>query len=95
MPVIQQLTSHLPTNPLLVLAVVPAAAVLFHVIAYLKDSLELCSYPGPFLAKFMDAWMFWVVNGNRWSTTVKGLHKKYGMSLCLLILEAAANTMLR
>ena len=83
MPVIQQLTSHFSANPLLMLGVIPAVIVVFHVIAYFKDPSDLRSYPGPFLAKFTDAWMFWVVNGNRWSTTVESLHKRYGTSHCI------------
>lgn len=77
---IQQLISHVSTTPILISIIVLAAAGLFHIIAYFKDSSGLRSFPGPFLAKFTDAWMFSVVNGNRWSTTVESLHKKYGTS---------------
>ena len=63
------------------MTVIPAAILLFHVIAYFKDSSGLRSFPGPMLAKFTDAWMFSVVKDNKWSDTVAGLHKKYGTYL--------------
>ncbi|KAH9839883.1 cytochrome P450 [Rhodofomes roseus] len=78
MPVIQQVTSELSNNPLLLLAVLPAAFILVRVITYFKDASGLRSYPGPFLAKFTDAWMFWVVSHNRWSSAVDEMHRKHG-----------------
>ncbi|KAH9924737.1 cytochrome P450 [Fomitopsis serialis] len=78
MPVIHQLTSDISDNPFLLLAIVPVALVLVQLAAHFKDASGLRSYPGPFLAKFTDAWMFWVVSHNRWSSTVDSLHRKYG-----------------
>ncbi|TFY69584.1 hypothetical protein EVG20_g3094 [Dentipellis fragilis] len=61
-----------------ILALIPAAIVLAHVIPYFLDPYGLRSYPGPFLAKFSDLWLGWVAaHGNR-SVTVHELHKKYG-----------------
>ena len=81
MPIIHRLTSYCSTDVLLTLTAVLSAVVVFHVFAYFKDTPGLRSFPGPFLAKFTDAWMFSVVSGNRWSTTVESLHKQYGTSL--------------
>jgi len=78
MPVLHQLTSDISDNPLPLLAIVPAAIVLAQLIAYFNDASGLRSYPGPFLAKFTGAWMFWEVSHNRWSSAVDDQHRKYG-----------------
>ncbi|KZT65615.1 cytochrome P450 [Daedalea quercina L-15889] len=78
MVVLEQLVIHLGDNPLLLLAILPAAVVLVKLVAYLTDPSGLRAYPGPFLAKFTDAWIFWVVCRNRWSATVEDLHNEHG-----------------
>ncbi|KZT65732.1 cytochrome P450 [Daedalea quercina L-15889] len=79
MTVVHHLISRVADTPLLLLALIPVAFLLTKLIVYLKDSAGLRSYPGPFLAKFTDFWMYWTVNSNRWSSTVDELHKKYGV----------------
>lgn len=78
MPVIQQLTALAQDNPLLLVAAFPIAFVLAKVVDYLSDPSGLRSCPGPFLAKFTDAWIFWTVSRNRWSRSVEDAHNKYG-----------------
>lgn len=75
---IQQFALFIRDNPLLLLTAIPVAAVLLQIVAYLADPHGLRSYPGPFLAKFTDAWIAWSVNRNRWSLSVEDAHKKYG-----------------
>ena len=54
--------------------------LLVHVVPWLIDSLNLRSYPGPWLAKFSDVWLGWVaLNGHR-SDVIHEMHQKYGMS---------------
>ncbi|EPT05697.1 hypothetical protein FOMPIDRAFT_1111194 [Fomitopsis schrenkii] len=78
MSIVQQLTNFTRGNPLLVLAALPVVLVVAKVVHYLVDSSDLRSYPGPFLAKFTDAWIFWTVSRNRWSRSVEDAHIKYG-----------------
>ena len=78
MSIVQQLIAFVQDNPLLLLATLPVILGVAKVAAYLRDPHALRSYPGPFLAKFTDAWIFWVVSRNRWSRTVEDLHRKYG-----------------
>ena len=78
MPVIQQLTSQFALNPLLLLVVIPVGFVLTRIFAYFKDYSGLRQYPGPILARFTDAWIFWIVSKNRWADTVDRLHRKHG-----------------
>ncbi|EPS94565.1 hypothetical protein FOMPIDRAFT_1054988 [Fomitopsis schrenkii] len=78
MSMIQQFALFIRDNPLLLLTAIPVAAVLLQIVAYLADPHGLRSYPGPFLAKFTDAWIAWSVNRNRWSLSVEDAHKKYG-----------------
>ena len=76
--VVEQLTAHARESLLLLLATVPFVLVVAKVVIYFVDPSGLRAYPGPFLAKFTDAWIFWVVCRNRWSSTVEDIHKKYG-----------------
>lgn len=78
MSIVQQLTAFAGGNPLLLLAALPVVLVVAKVVNYLTDSSGLRSYPGPFLAKFTDAWIFWMVSRNRWSRSVEDVHIKYG-----------------
>lgn len=78
MPVVQQLIAELPANPLLFLAIVPAGFVLICLLDYFKVHSDLRRYPGPILAKFTDAWIFWAISQNRWADTVDRLHKEHG-----------------
>ncbi|KAI0708217.1 cytochrome P450 [Fomitopsis betulina] len=78
MSIAQQLTVFALGNPLLLLAALPVILVVAKVVDYLADSSGLRPYPGPFLAKFTDAWIFWTVSRNRWSRSVEDAHKRYG-----------------
>lgn len=78
MSAIQQLALCVRDNTLLLLVAFPVAAVLLQIIVYLGDPHHLRTYPGPFLAKFTDAWIAWSVSRNRWSLSVEEAHKKYG-----------------
>ncbi|KAJ7868673.1 cytochrome P450 monooxygenase [Mycena leptocephala] len=64
--------------PVAILFALPIAIVLLHVIIYLVDPYGLRQYPGPFLAKFTDAWLGWVAQQGRRSEVIHDLHKKYG-----------------
>ncbi|KAK0192825.1 cytochrome P450 monooxygenase [Armillaria mellea] len=55
-----------------------ASVVLIHLLAYFLDPYGFRSFPGPFLAKFSDAWLGWVSYGGHRSETIHELHKKYG-----------------
>ena len=52
--------------------------VLVHVIPYLLDPHHLRKYPGPFFAKFTDAWLGAICKQGHRSETVHQLHLKYG-----------------
>lgn len=56
----------------------PAALLLIHLVPYLLDPHAVRSYPGPFIAKFSDAWLGWVSSQGHRSEVVHELHKKYG-----------------
>ncbi|KAF7369570.1 Cytochrome P450 monooxygenase [Mycena venus] len=56
----------------------PTAIVLLHVAIYLVDPYGLRQYPGPFLAKFTDAWLGWVTQQGHRSEVIHELHKRYG-----------------
>ncbi|TFK32337.1 cytochrome P450 monooxygenase [Crucibulum laeve] len=58
--------------------VVPTLIVLVHLIPYLLDPHGLRLYPGPFLAKFSDAWLGWVAKNGHRSEVVHKMHLKYG-----------------
>lgn len=78
MLIVQQLVACARDNPLLLLAALPVVLVVAKIVHYLTDPSGLRSYPGPFLAKFTDAWIFWTVSRNRWSCSIEDLHKRYG-----------------
>ena len=75
---LQTLSLFIWDNSLLFLAAIPVATILYLLTAYFVDPHDLRSYPGPFLAKFTDAWIAWTVHSNRWSLSVEDAHKKYG-----------------
>jgi len=57
---------------------VPIAILLVHIVPYLLDPHGIRLYPGPFLAKFSDAWLGWVSSHGHRSEIVHEMHKKYG-----------------
>ena len=52
--------------------------VVVHVIPYLLDRHHIRKYPGPFFAKFTDAWFGVICKQGHRSETVHQLHLKYG-----------------
>ncbi|KAK0211886.1 cytochrome P450 monooxygenase [Armillaria fumosa] len=66
--------TDLPT----VVATVFVLVVLVYLVPYLVDSHSLRSYPGPFIAKFSNAWLVYVTYKEHLSEVVHDLHMKYG-----------------
>ena len=66
-------------NPLSLITLVPVIFVLAHVVPWIVDVHGLRSYPGPWLAKFSDAWLGWVAAHGHRSEVVHELHRKYGV----------------
>ncbi|KAJ7152191.1 hypothetical protein C8R43DRAFT_819494, partial [Mycena crocata] len=60
------------------LAVLPAAVVFIHLAIYVIDPYGIRQNPGPFLAKFSDAWLGWVSQQGHRSEVIHELHLKYG-----------------
>ncbi|KAL6303363.1 cytochrome P450 monooxygenase [Sparassis latifolia] len=66
-------------NPIpFVLCLLPVVVLAVHVVPYLVDEHGLRQYPGPFLAKFTDFWLFWVASKSRRTDAINELHQKYG-----------------
>ncbi|KAH7923089.1 cytochrome P450 [Leucogyrophana mollusca] len=61
-----------------VLVLFPGLVLLAHVVPYFVDQFNQRSIPGPFLAKFSDAWLGWVSSQGHRSDVVHELHKRYG-----------------
>ncbi|KAK0493480.1 cytochrome P450 monooxygenase [Armillaria luteobubalina] len=66
--------TDLPT----VVATIFVVVVLVYLVPYLADSHSLRSYPGPFIAKFSDAWLAYVTYKEHRSEVIHDLHMKYG-----------------
>ncbi|KAF5379018.1 hypothetical protein D9615_006079 [Tricholomella constricta] len=58
--------------------VAPSLFVLAHLVPYFWDSHGIRSIPGPFLAKFTDAWLGLVSKHGHRSEVVHAMHQKYG-----------------
>ncbi|KAG5637677.1 hypothetical protein H0H81_003645 [Sphagnurus paluster] len=56
----------------------PSLFILAHLVPYLWDSHAARSIPGPFLAKFTDAWLGLVAKNGHRSEVVHEMHQKYG-----------------
>ncbi|KAF9225866.1 cytochrome P450 [Gyrodon lividus] len=65
-------------RPSTVLALLPTAVVLAHIIPYLVDPFKQRRIPGPLLAKFSDIWLGWIASQGHRSDVVHELHKKHG-----------------
>lgn len=57
---------------------VPIIILVFYIIPYIADTQSIRSVPGPWLAKFTNAWLGRVSARGHRSETVHELHKKYG-----------------
>lgn len=60
------------------LLLIPALAIVAHILIWLLDPHGIRSYPGPLLAKFSDAWLGYVAAQGHRSEVVHDLHKQYG-----------------
>lgn len=65
-------------NIIALIALVPIIWLLSHFVAYFADPQAIRSIPGPFLAKFTDAWLGWVSAHGHRSEVVHKMHEKYG-----------------
>ncbi|CAK5274619.1 unnamed protein product [Mycena citricolor] len=67
-------------SPLLLpaLAAFPAAIALIHLALYVADPWSIRRYPGPFWAKFTDAWLGRVSQQGHRSEVIHEMHHKYG-----------------
>ncbi|KAJ7640704.1 cytochrome P450 monooxygenase [Mycena polygramma] len=65
-------------NPFTVLAALPPAVIIIHLAIYLVDPYGIRKYPGPFLAKFTDAWLGWISQQGHRSEVIHEMHLKYG-----------------
>jgi hypothetical protein len=54
------------------------SVVFVHVIPYLLDPYHIRKHPGPFFAKFTDAWLGMVCKDGHRSEVVHQMHLKYG-----------------
>lgn len=68
-------------KPSTVLAALPVAVILAHLIPYLLDPFNQRRIPGPLLAKFTDLWLGWTTSQGHRSEVVHELHEKYGTVL--------------
>ncbi|KAJ7778576.1 cytochrome P450 monooxygenase [Mycena maculata] len=62
----------------LLLVALPPAVVFVHFAIYLVDPYGIRQYPGPFLAKFSDAWLGWISQQGHRSEIIHEMHLKYG-----------------
>ncbi|KAF7325708.1 Cytochrome P450 monooxygenase [Mycena kentingensis (nom. inval.)] len=68
-----------PSSSLLVAAAVLLVAVVgAHIALYFIDPYGIRRYPGPFLAKFSDAWLGYIAPQGHRSEVIHELHLKYG-----------------
>ncbi|EIW78240.1 cytochrome P450 monooxygenase [Coniophora puteana RWD-64-598 SS2] len=65
-------------SPSQLAAGVPVCLLLYFLVPWLWDPYHQRSIPGPFLAKFSNAWLGWVSAHGHRSEIVHELHKKYG-----------------
>ncbi|KAF7319086.1 Cytochrome P450 monooxygenase [Mycena chlorophos] len=56
----------------------PATLLAAHLAVYLIDPYGLRRFPGPFLAKFTDAWLGYISQQGHRSEVIHALHLKYG-----------------
>ena len=81
------LTMSLPSfgsdNCTTILSTAALLVVGTHVVPYAVDTHKMRSIPGPWLAKFTDAWLGRVAARGHRSEVVHQLHKQYGKSLSL------------
>lgn len=69
-------------DPLITVAIFVSLLVVFHLIPFISDPHRIRSYPGPFLAKFSDAWLGWIAARGHIIGDVHEAHRKYGRWAC-------------
>jgi benzoate 4-monooxygenase len=67
-------------DPASLLIFLLSVVFLVHFVHWLLDPYGIRSIPGPFLAKFSDAWLGWVSAHGHRSEVVHEMHMKYGTS---------------
>ena len=67
---------HISLQTVVLLAL--ASILLVHLIPYLLDPHHIRKIPGPFFAKFTDAWLGLVCKDGHRSEVVHQMHLKYG-----------------
>lgn len=67
-----------PSTLLAAAAALPVAVVGVHLAIYLIDPYGIRHYPGPFLAKFSDAWLGYISQQGHRSEVIHKMHLKYG-----------------
>jgi len=78
-PIIMSLPSFgVENNYTTILSVSALVILAVHLVPYVADAHGIRSIPGPWLAKFTDAWFGRVAAGGHRSEVVHELHKKYG-----------------
>ncbi|TDL25279.1 cytochrome P450 monooxygenase pc-bph [Rickenella mellea] len=67
-------------NPLFLVALLPGFLLLAHLVQYVIDPhrIRANDVPGPFVAKFTEAWLGWVAAQGHRSEVVHKVHQKYG-----------------
>lgn len=68
-------------NIIILFIFVPIILLLSQFLVYLIDPQSIRSIPGPFLAKFTDAWLGWVSAHGHRSEVVHEMHREYGALL--------------
>ena len=63
------------------------AVLTVHLVPYVVDRRGIKSIPGPWLAKFTDAWLGRVATRGHKSDVVRELHRQYGLSISPIIPE--------
>ena len=74
------LVEHFSPTSFLTSAVllVPVLVILGHLLPWIVDPHGLRSFPGPWLARFSDLWLGFIVPQGHRSEVVHELHEKYG-----------------
>ncbi|KAF5329968.1 hypothetical protein D9611_010468 [Ephemerocybe angulata] len=65
-------------SPSTALYLLPVSVILVHAVPYLLDAQKIRQFPGPFIAKFSDAWLGYVSKNGHRSEDVHRMHLKYG-----------------
>ena len=79
MSLVEHLLKLSPTSLLIsAIFLVPVLVILGHLVLWIADPHGLRSFPGPWLARFSDLWLGFIVPQGHHSEVVHDLHEKYG-----------------